>query len=55
MNILLRIAFSFVYVRILSAGSGGARLAAFVPSRSTLAALALAFLATGEFLADAPS
>lgn len=44
-NMLLRIAFSLAYVRILSAGH--ARLTAFLPSRGSLAALSAASVITG--------
>lgn len=49
-NMLLRIAFSLAYVRILCDGAAAVRLTAFVPSRSTLAALSAAFVITGRFV-----
>lgn len=46
-NMLLRIAFSLVYVHSLCGASTGVRLTAFLPSPGTLTALSAAFLVTG--------
>lgn len=47
---LLRIAFSLAYIHSLLGRVAGFHLSTFVPSRGTLTALALAFVATGGLL-----
>jgi Rft protein len=46
-NMLLRIAFSLVYVHSLCGASAGVRLTAFFPRPGTLTALSAAFVITG--------
>lgn len=46
-NMLLRIAFSLVYMHSLCGASAGVRLTALIPSPGTLTALSAAFLITG--------
>jgi Rft protein len=46
-NMVLRIAFSLVYVHSLCGASAGVRLTAFLPRPGTLTALSAAFVITG--------